>query len=91
MGLLTKDSLSCSTELLLRAPQTCILDSSKQMVPGGPADDSGEASDGGRCSRAQWPPVLWRPRYPPGPSAFTQSTNYICNAPGAPDQVPKEG
>lgn len=49
------------------------------------------ASAGARCSWGRWPPVLRRPRYPPGLSAFTQSNNYICKAPGAPDQVPKEG
>lgn len=50
MGLLTKDSLSCSTELLFRASGACILDSGKQMGLGGPAEDSGEASARARCS-----------------------------------------
>lgn len=50
MGLLTKDSSFYNTELLLRAPGACILSSGKQMGPGGSADDSGEASGGGRCS-----------------------------------------
>ena len=42
----------------------------------------GETSAGGRRSWGWWPPALWRPRYPPGPSAFTQSTNYSGRAPG---------
>lgn len=50
IGLLAKDSSSCGTELLFRASGACILDNGKQMGPGGPADDSGEASAGARCS-----------------------------------------
>lgn len=32
-----------------RALETCVLDNSKQMGPGEPADDPGEASAHGRC------------------------------------------
>lgn len=77
MNLLAKYSLSCRPELLLKALEPRFLDSSKQVGPGGPADKSGEASAGDRCGRGRWPPVLWRPRYPPGLTALTQPTNYI--------------
>lgn len=51
----------------------------------------GETSAGGRRSWGWWPPVLWRPRYPPGPSAFTWIHQLQWQSPRAPDQVPKEG